>query len=66
MIDLGQAVTTHSPNAEDFLRRDCQNVANFFAGQGVEVTTDGLYEWVTSEDERSESSGNANGERSDP
>ncbi|AWB27690.1 serine protein kinase RIO [Halococcoides cellulosivorans] len=50
VIDLGQAVTTHSPNAEDFLRRDCTNVANFFASQGVEVTSDGLYEFVTAED----------------
>ncbi|WP_136689442.1 serine/threonine-protein kinase Rio1 [Halorhabdus amylolytica] len=47
VIDLGQAVTVLSPNAEDFLRRDCENVANFFAGQGVEVTADELYDYVT-------------------
>ncbi|WP_135667598.1 serine/threonine-protein kinase Rio1 [Halorhabdus rudnickae] len=52
VIDLGQAVTIHSPNAEDFLRRDCENVANFFSRQGVEVTAEGLYEYVTSSDQQ--------------
>jgi RIO kinase 1 len=39
IIDLGQAVTVHHPNYEEFLQRDCENVANFFARQGVD--TDG-------------------------
>ncbi|MFB6201960.1 MAG: serine/threonine-protein kinase Rio1 [Halorhabdus sp.] len=56
VIDLGQAVTVHSPNADDFLQRDCANVANFFARQGVEVTGTELYEWVTSEDKPDKSS----------
>ncbi|MFB6128511.1 MAG: serine/threonine-protein kinase Rio1 [Halorhabdus sp.] len=51
VIDLGQAVTVHSPNAEDFLQRDCENVANFFARQGVDVTAAELYDHVTSTDE---------------
>ncbi|MFB6151845.1 MAG: RIO1 family regulatory kinase/ATPase, partial [Haloarculaceae archaeon] len=50
VIDLGQAVTVHSPNADDFLRRDCENVANFFSRQGVEVTADDLYDYVTDEE----------------
>jgi len=51
VIDLGQAVTVHSPNADDFLQRDCENVANFFAGEGVEVTTEELYNDITSDGE---------------
>ncbi|WEL20087.1 serine protein kinase RIO [Halorhabdus sp. BNX81] len=59
VIDLGQAVTVHSPNAEDFLRRDCQNVANFFAGQGVEVTAEGLYDYVTDDEQQDDGSSTA-------
>ncbi|WP_181685135.1 serine/threonine-protein kinase Rio1 [Halorhabdus salina] len=51
VIDLGQAVTVHSPNADDFLQRDCENVANFFAGEGVEVTAEELYNDITGENE---------------
>ncbi|MFB6155818.1 MAG: serine/threonine-protein kinase Rio1 [Haloferacaceae archaeon] len=50
VIDLGQAVTVHHPNADEFLRRDCRNVAAFFARQGVEATEDALYEYVTDAD----------------
>jgi len=42
VIDVGQAVTVHHPNAEDFLERDCRNVATFFAKQGVDVDADSL------------------------
>jgi RIO kinase 1 len=38
VIDLGQAVTVHHPNSDDFLERDCENVANFFARQGVDTS----------------------------
>ena len=47
VIDLGQAVTVHHPNAEEFLRRDCRNVAAFFDRQGIEVDNAELYEFVT-------------------
>jgi RIO kinase 1 len=47
VIDLGQAVTVHHPNAEDFLRRDCRNVATFFTRQGMAVDEDDLYDYVT-------------------
>jgi len=47
IIDVGQAVTVHHPNSRDFLERDCRNVANFFARQGLEVTADDLLEFVT-------------------
>jgi RIO kinase 1 len=50
VIDLGQAVTVHHPNAGEFLRRDCRNVAKFFSRQGVAVTGDDLYEFVTTAD----------------
>jgi RIO kinase 1 len=42
VIDLGQAVTVHHPNSDDFLERDCKNVANFFARQGVDTSGDQL------------------------
>ncbi|GGL45846.1 serine/threonine-protein kinase Rio1 [Halocalculus aciditolerans] len=47
VIDVGQAVTVHHGNADDFLERDCRNVANFFARQGVDVDADDLYDYVT-------------------
>jgi len=46
IIDLGQAVTVHHPNAEEFLERDCRNVANFFARQGVDATPEELLAYV--------------------
>jgi RIO kinase 1 len=52
VIDLGQAVTVHHPNAQEFLERDCRNVAAFFSRQGIEVTGDELYEFVVEDDER--------------
>ncbi|MFW6018214.1 MAG: RIO1 family regulatory kinase/ATPase, partial [Halapricum sp.] len=50
IIDLGQAVTKHHPNADEFLQRDCENVASFFARQGMDVTGEGLYEFVAGDD----------------
>ena len=47
VIDLGQAVTVHHPNADEFLRRDCRNVAAFFGRQGLDVADGDLYEFVT-------------------
>ncbi|WP_224333218.1 serine/threonine-protein kinase Rio1 [Haloprofundus halobius] len=47
IIDLGQAVTVHHPNAGEFLDRDCENVANFFSRQGIDVTGEELHEYVT-------------------
>lgn len=47
VIDVGQAVTIHHPNAREFLRRDCANVAAFFSRQGHTVSEDELYDWVT-------------------
>jgi len=47
VIDLGQAVTVHHPNADDFLARDCRNVASFFTRQGIDVDPADLHEFVT-------------------
>jgi RIO kinase 1 len=47
VIDLGQAVTVHHPNADEFLRRDCRNVAGFFGRQGLNTDGSELYEFVT-------------------
>jgi RIO kinase 1 len=49
IIDLGQAVTIHHPNSREFLERDCRNVANFFARQGLDTTGEELLAHVTSE-----------------
>ncbi|WP_416838302.1 serine/threonine-protein kinase Rio1 [Haloferax sp. DFSO52] len=51
VIDLGQAVTIHHPNAEEFLRRDCHNVAKFFQRQGADADADSLFEFVTADEE---------------
>ncbi len=50
VIDLGQAVTVHHPNYRDFLTRDCRNIANFFARQGIDTDTDSLLAHVTGQD----------------
>ncbi|WP_138007814.1 serine/threonine-protein kinase Rio1 [Halalkalirubrum salinum] len=50
VIDLGQAVTVHHPNAGDFLDRDCENVASFFNRQGLTVEASNLHEFVTTAD----------------
>ncbi|MFT4947121.1 MAG: RIO kinase 1 [Natronomonas sp.] len=46
VIDVGQAVTVHHPNSEEFLERDCENVAAFFARQGVETDGDQLLAYI--------------------
>jgi len=48
VIDVGQAVTVHHQNSDDFLRRDCQNVANFFAREGADADPGDLYDYITS------------------
>ena len=47
VIDLGQAVTVHHPNADSFLDRDCRNVATFFSRQGLAVDAEELRAYVT-------------------
>lgn len=50
VIDLGQAVTVLHPNGDEFLERDCRNIANFFNRQGASVSADELYAFVTAEE----------------
>jgi RIO kinase 1 len=46
LLDLGQAVTVHHPHAQEFLERDCRNVAAFFARAGADTDADELLEYV--------------------
>jgi len=46
VIDVGQAVTIHHNNHDEYLRRDCRNVANFFARQGADADPESLYDYV--------------------
>lgn len=46
VIDVGQAVTIHHPNAEEFLKRDCENIASFFSRQGYSVTGNELVSYI--------------------
>jgi RIO kinase 1 len=50
IIDVGQAVTVHHPNSEEFLERDCENIAAFFGRQGLDVTAADLRAFVTGPD----------------
>ncbi|MGM0592773.1 MAG: serine/threonine-protein kinase Rio1 [Halobacteriota archaeon] len=54
VIDLGQAVTVHHRNSDEFLRRDCKNVASFFSRQGIDVSGPDLYGYVTSDGQDAE------------
>lgn len=49
VIDIGQALTVRHPNADEFLRRDCENVVSFFNSQGADVDADELFDFVTAE-----------------
>jgi RIO kinase 1 len=46
VIDVGQAVTIHHNQHDDFLQRDCRNVAKFFAREGAEADAESLYEYI--------------------
>jgi len=45
-IDFSQGVHTSHPEAENLLRRDVENVANFFVKQGAEVDVEKAYSSV--------------------
>jgi RIO kinase 1 len=48
-IDVSQAVENDHPSALDFLRRDCQNISEFFKSKGVDfcMSTRQLFDFVT-------------------
>lgn len=45
-IDFSQGVHKTHPEAENLLKRDIENVANFFRGQGAEIDTEKAFETV--------------------
>ncbi len=47
IIDIGQAVPHSHPRAEEFLTRDCENVAKYFAKLGVSTSGAELHSYVT-------------------
>lgn len=47
-IDFSQGVHYNHPSAEDLLRRDIENVANFFSRQGADTDTENAYERIIS------------------
>lgn len=50
IIDVSQSVEQDHPHALDFLRKDCQNVNDFFSKNGANVLTlRQLYEFITDE-----------------
>lgn len=46
-IDMSQSTTLENPHAETYLKRDCRNLATFFAKHGVRITADELEEQIT-------------------
>ena len=50
VLDLGQALTVHHPNAREFLERDCRNVTAFFGREGYEVDPEAMLAYVTGEE----------------
>jgi RIO kinase 1 len=46
VIDVGQSVTIHHPNSDDFLERDCENVAAFFSRQGADADGDEFVAYI--------------------
>jgi len=65
VLDLGQAVTVHHPNAREFLQRDCHNVAAFFTREGHPVTAEETLAYVTGESEDGDGGEGADGDDSD-
>jgi RIO kinase 1 len=48
MIDVSQSVEHDHPRALEFLRKDCQNVTDFFDKKGVAVmTVRELFDFIT-------------------
>jgi RIO kinase 1 len=48
LFDLGSAVDLRHPNAQEFLKRDINNIARFFNKRGILVeNTDKLFEEIT-------------------
>jgi RIO kinase 1 len=48
LIDIGQGVLLGHPKAEEFLRRDVENVIRYFRKYKVERDIEEVLEWVKS------------------
>lgn len=46
-IDMSQSTTFENPHAEEYLKRDCKNLATFFAKHNVKTTPSTLYKRIT-------------------
>ncbi|MBI4139579.1 serine protein kinase RIO [Candidatus Woesearchaeota archaeon] len=46
LIDLSHATTFKDPNAEEWLRRDCKNVANYFKKIGLNITEEEVHKEI--------------------
>lgn len=49
IIDWAQGLEYKHPNADAFLRKDCNNIADYFAKLGVDCTPESVYEAVIKE-----------------
>jgi RIO kinase 1 len=47
LIDMGQSVTPEHPKADQFLRRDIQNIARYFKKYGIKSDENEFYTFVT-------------------
>ena len=47
MIDMGQGVPLNHPRAREFLERDCNNIAKYFAKLGVKTSGGELLDYIT-------------------
>lgn len=47
LIDMGQSVTLEHPRADQFLRRDIQNIARYFRKYGIKCDESDLYTLIT-------------------
>lgn len=46
LIDVSQMIPTNAPNAYEYLKRDVENVADFFRRQGIRIDNDKVYKEI--------------------
>jgi RIO kinase 1 len=51
IIDVGQAVLTHHPQAEEFLKNDIYNILKYFRKQGADVNVEKALKYIKGESE---------------
>jgi RIO kinase 1 len=45
-IDMGQSVTLEHPRAQEFLRRDIENIVRYFKKYGIDADSEKLYSTI--------------------